>query len=197
MGDLVAVMQQGGKLAQFGTAGGDPRLARVRVRGAVRGGRPRAQAAVAGPGARPRATPGLRRGSARRGRGTPGRSATRSRICCWWTRDGRPLGWVQRGRHPGSGPLTADLAQPTRPILGPRTTLKDALSMMLDADVTAGDRGRPDGRPIGLLTVDQIAEALRDAPRGPARDRPAADRLELDRHPPRRHLGLHRRAHLA
>jgi len=61
---------------------------------------------------------------------------------------------------PQSGPLTADAAQPTSPILGPQTTLKDALSMMLDADVTAGIVVDRLGRLTGLLTVDQIAEAL-------------------------------------
>ena len=56
----------------------------------------------------------------------------------------------------------ADYApQPGQPLLEPRTTLKDALSMMLDSDVSAGVVVDPDGRVLGLLTYDQIAAALR------------------------------------
>jgi osmoprotectant transport system ATP-binding protein len=59
-------------------------------------------------------------------------------------------------------PAPADYTpEPGQPTLEPRTTLKDALSMMLDSDVSAGVVV-DDGRVIGLLTYERIAAALRD-----------------------------------
>jgi osmoprotectant transport system ATP-binding protein len=52
--------------------------------------------------------------------------------------------------------------QPGQPIFEPRTTLKDALSLMLDADVSAGVVVDERGKVIGLLTYERIAAALRD-----------------------------------
>src|SRR4051812_4511316 len=52
--------------------------------------------------------------------------------------------------------------QPGQPVLGTRTTLKDALSMMLDADVSAGVVVDENERIVGLLTYDEIASALRE-----------------------------------
>ena len=73
----------------------------------------------------------------------------------------RPIGWVSQRHVPASGVLEASLATPMSPLLDRRTTLKDALSMMLDADVQTGivvDRG---GRLRGVLTVEAIASTLR------------------------------------
>jgi osmoprotectant transport system ATP-binding protein len=53
--------------------------------------------------------------------------------------------------------------QPGQPILEPRTTLKDALSMMLDSDVSAGIV-MAEGEAVGLLTYEQIAAALHNGP---------------------------------
>jgi CBS domain-containing protein len=47
------------------------------------------------------------------------------------------------------------------PLLDRRTTLKDALSMMLDADVQTGIVVDRTGRFRGLVTVQAIAAALR------------------------------------
>lgn len=56
----------------------------------------------------------------------------------------------------------ADYApEPGQPLLEPRTTLKDALSMMLDSDVSAGVVVDDEGRVIGLLSYERIAAALR------------------------------------
>ena len=44
------------------------------------------------------------------------------------------------------------------PLLAPETTLKDALSMMLDADVQAGIVVDRDGRAVGLVTTDMIGD---------------------------------------
>jgi osmoprotectant transport system ATP-binding protein len=51
--------------------------------------------------------------------------------------------------------------QPGQPILQSETTLKDALSMMLVADVSAGVVVDESDRIVGLLTYDEIAAALR------------------------------------
>jgi osmoprotectant transport system ATP-binding protein len=51
--------------------------------------------------------------------------------------------------------------EPGQPTLAPQTTLKDALSMMLDSDVSAGVVVDHEGRVIGLLSYDKIAAALR------------------------------------
>ncbi|HEY5488748.1 MAG TPA: ABC transporter ATP-binding protein [Candidatus Limnocylindrales bacterium] len=60
-------------------------------------------------------------------------------------------------------PAPADMRpQPGQPVLQPRTTLKDALSLMLDADVSAGVVVDEHERVLGLITYDQIAAALRD-----------------------------------
>jgi osmoprotectant transport system ATP-binding protein len=73
----------------------------------------------------------------------------------------RPIGWVRQQDVPASGTLSADLAEPMSPLLDRQTTLKDALSMLLDADVMAGIVVDPSGRTLGLLTVEAISGALR------------------------------------
>jgi osmoprotectant transport system ATP-binding protein len=161
MGDLVAVMQQGGKLAQFGPPSeilASPASDFVaRFVGADRGLKRLSLSRVRDLEPRPAVVAGVGHDAA----------AARARTLAdpfpyllLVDRAGLPLGWVDQDEIPGSGVLTADLAQPTSPSLGPQTTLKDALSMMLDADVTAGIVVDRSGRAIGLLTVEQIAEAL-------------------------------------
>ena len=73
----------------------------------------------------------------------------------------RPLGWVAHGDIPADGTLTEPMANPSSPILNKRTTLKDALSMMLDADVQTGIVVDRDGAVQGLLTVNAVAEKMR------------------------------------
>jgi len=59
-------------------------------------------------------------------------------------------------------PVTAEhRPQPGQPLLQQRTTLKDALSQMLESDVSTGVIVDESGRPVGLITVDQIAAVLR------------------------------------
>ena len=116
MGDLVAVLQVGGVLAQFGPPAeilGDPASEFVaRFVGADRG---------------------LKRLS------------------------------LARVGELNLEPVPADTQpQPGQPVLQTRTTLKDALSMMLDADVSAGVVVDEDDRVVGLLTYDEIASALRE-----------------------------------
>jgi osmoprotectant transport system ATP-binding protein len=169
MGDLVAVMQAGGRLAQFGSpaeilaapasdfvarfVGADrglKRLSLVRVSDL---------ALVTPTTARPGAdVPDARRRMA----------AGAFRYLLIVDDDDRPIGWVDERQLPQDGPLSADLASPMSPLLGPRTTLKDALSMLLDADVQAGivvDRG---GAVMGLVTAEMIAERMRETVGGGA-----------------------------
>jgi CBS domain-containing protein len=83
----------------------------------------------------------------------------------------RPLGWLPIARLPGSGRVDASLAEAMSPYLDRRTTLKDALSMLLEAEVQNGivvDRG---GRLRGLLTVGAVIAWMRDD-----RSRSATDR---------------------
>jgi CBS domain-containing protein len=49
------------------------------------------------------------------------------------------------------------------PLLEPRTTLKDALSMLLGADVQAGIVVDGGGRVQGIVTLDAIVAELRAA----------------------------------
>jgi osmoprotectant transport system ATP-binding protein len=73
----------------------------------------------------------------------------------------RPIGWVHQDRIPKNGRLDASNAVAMSPLLNRRTTLKDALSMLLDADVQAGIVVDRHGAVMGLLTVDMIADRMR------------------------------------
>jgi len=67
------------------------------------------------------------------------------------------------------------MAVPASPLLDPESTLKDALSMLLDADVQAGLVVDRHGAFSGLVTADLIAERLRHSARPAASPpRPAA-----------------------
>jgi osmoprotectant transport system ATP-binding protein len=73
----------------------------------------------------------------------------------------RPLGWVHERRIPAEGRLTAELAEPTKAILTPWMSLRDALSVMLDEQVITGVAVDAAGRALGVLTVAELAGALR------------------------------------
>jgi len=79
--------------------------------------------------------------------------------------DGRPVGWVDQQRIPADGPLDASLVETTSPLLDRRTTLKDALSILLDRDVQAGVVVDRHGVYRGTVVVDQIAAYMRDTAR--------------------------------
>ena len=61
--------------------------------------------------------------------------------------------------------LAAELVETTSPLLDRRTTLKDALSILLDRDVQAGVVVDRHGVYRGVITVDQIAAYMRDTAR--------------------------------
>ena len=169
MGDLVAVMQTGGRLEQFappadilahpasdfvarfvGVDRGLKRLSLSRVRDVEL--RPALLGRV-----------GDEAGDARR-RAT----ADPFPYLLLVDKEERPIGWLPASEIPAGGPLTEEMAVPMSPLLAPETTLKDALSMMLDADVNAGIVVDRAGRVSGLLLTDMVASFLRAADEGPA-----------------------------
>ena len=88
----------------------------------------------------------------------------------------RPIGWAPRERLT-AGVISAEQVESTSPLLDRRTTLKDALSMLLDADVQAGlvvDRA---GILRGMITVGDITALMRESAAVPlnATERAAAD----------------------
>jgi len=163
MGDLVAVMQNGGILAQFGPpeeilarpasdfvarfVGADRGLKRLSLR---RVGELELQPAVA-------ARVGDDCAEARRRA-----QASPFPYLLLIDANDRPIGWVERDAIPTDGRLTESMAIPMSPLLDRRTTLKDALSLLLDANVQAGIVVDRNGRVEGLLTVDMIAEWMRE-----------------------------------
>jgi osmoprotectant transport system ATP-binding protein len=78
----------------------------------------------------------------------------------------RPLGWIPEASIPASGPLDAALANPVSPSVNKRTTLKDALSMMLDADVQASIVVDRTGAVQGIMTVERVIEMMREGDHG-------------------------------
>jgi CBS domain containing-hemolysin-like protein len=62
------------------------------------------------------------------------------------------------------------MANPVSPTVNKRTTLKDALSMMLDADVQTGIVVDHHGAVLGLLTVESVAEKMREGEHAPEFD---------------------------
>ena len=169
MGDLVAVFQTGGVLAQFGTpldilaapasefvarfVGQDRGLKRLSL---LRVSDVKVQAAVT---ARPADGAADAR---RRALDDP------LRYLLLIDANNRPLGWIAHGDIPADGELTEAMANPVSPTVNERTTLKDALSMMLDADVQTGIVVDHNGAVQGLLSLDAIAEKMRIGEHAPA-----------------------------
>ena len=165
MGDLVAVMEttpNGGVLAQFGTPG--EILARpasdfvARFVGADRGLKRLSLARV-------RDLPLRRPVTARAG--DDARDAHRRAAADPFPHlllvdaEDRPIGWLAKDGVGRDGAVDAARAVAPSPLLEPEATLRDALSRMLDAGVQAAVVVDGQGRVEGLVTVEQIAAALR------------------------------------
>ena len=167
MGDLVAVFRAGGVVEQFGppseilAAPASPFVARFvgADRGLKRLSLTRVNDLELAPSVTARV--GDDAADARDGARWPIRSGT----CSSSTTDGRPLGWVDQHQVPAEGVLAAELVETTSPLLDRRTTLKDALSILLDRDVQAGVVVDRHGVYRGVITVDQIAAYMRDTAR--------------------------------
>ncbi len=170
MGDLVAVLQTGGILAQFGTP--DEILANpasefvARFVGADRGLKRLALTRVASLELRPAVTAraGDDAGDARqRIRADP------FEYLLLVDAGDRPIGWIGQRQVPASGTLTEDMATAMSPLLDARTTLKDALAMLIDAEVQVGIVVDERGAVQGLVSADEItAFGRRDAEVRPA-----------------------------
>jgi osmoprotectant transport system ATP-binding protein len=172
MGDLVAVLQVGGHLAQYGTPDeilADPASDFVaRFVGADRGLKRLALVRVRDLELRPAATakPGDDVEAARR-RAADGPFPYLLLV----DGDDRPIGWIDDRRLPTLQELRADDADSESPLFDRHTTLKDALSMLLEAGVQAGIVVNDRGVVEGLLTVEMILERTR----GQAADATAGD----------------------
>ncbi|MEK6719393.1 MAG: betaine/proline/choline family ABC transporter ATP-binding protein [Chloroflexota bacterium] len=167
MGDLVAVLQLGGKLAQFGTP--EEILAApasdfvARFVGADRGLKRLSLSRVRDLALIPAVT----------GRTGDDVRTVRDRILAdpfhymLLVDDlNRPVGWVHQEALPADGALVESMTESMSPLLDPRTTLKDALSMLLDADVQAGIVVDAAGAVLGLVTAEMIAERMRSGVAG-------------------------------
>ncbi len=82
----------------------------------------------------------------------------------------RPVAWIARDDIRPGAPLAAAHAALAAPLLDRRATLKDALSILLDADVHAGIVVDRTQRVLGLVTVAAIAGLLREKARGDGRE---------------------------
>jgi len=164
MGDLVAVFQQGGRVAQFGTPAellASPASDFVaRFVGADRGLKRLSLSRVRDLDIRPAVTGRV---------GEPALEARRRAAADPFPylllvdAGDRPVGWLPDSEIPGDGLLAEAMAVPMSPILSLEMTLKDALSMMLDANVQAGIAVDRSGRVLGLVTADAIATFLRES----------------------------------
>jgi osmoprotectant transport system ATP-binding protein len=162
MGDLVAVMRVGGRLAQFGPP--EEVLAQpasdfvARFVGADRGLKRLALSRVRDLRLQPPVMARLDESAAEARRRLDGTSHLLVVDAAQ-----RPVGWLAAQHVPDEGALRADDCEPAEPLLEPRTTLKDALSMLLSADVMTGIVVDDRRRVLGLITVEDIAAALRPA----------------------------------
>jgi osmoprotectant transport system ATP-binding protein len=183
MGDLVAVFQTGGILAQFGTPldilAAPATEFVARFVGQDRGLKRLSLLRVSDVALQPAVTarPGDGAGDARRrALDDP------QRYLLMIDASNRPLGWVAHGDIPAEGVLSESMANPVSPTVNKRTTLKDALSMMLDADVQTGIVVDRNGAVQGLLTMDAIAGKMREGEHVAAFDHalePADEEIEV------------------
>jgi osmoprotectant transport system ATP-binding protein len=163
MGDLVAVMELGGRLAQFAPPAeilASPASEFVaRFVGADRGLKRLSLSRIADLELRPAVTAEVgdeSAGARRRAQADP------FAYLLLVDAENRPVGWIGEDEIPMDGRLTESMAESMSPLLNRRTTLKDALSMLLDADVQAGIVVDRRGAVLGLVTADMIAERMRE-----------------------------------
>ena len=163
MGDMVVVMQTGGHVAQVGTPTeilANPASDFVaRFVGADRGLKRLSLYRVADVPLLPAVT--VKAGTAASAARATAVGANAREVLVLDAED-RPVGWLMREDIPGEGVVSVEMADPSSPTMDRRTTLKDALSMLLDHDVQSGiviDRG---GHLRGLLTVQAVMDWMRD-----------------------------------
>jgi osmoprotectant transport system ATP-binding protein len=163
MGDLVVVMEQGGRIAQAGAPAdllAQPASDYVaRFVGADRGLKRLSLYRVADVALVE--APLARVGEARQDvRARAVRSGDRH-VLLVDDRD-RPLGWLDAFDLRSDGLLDEPDADPMSPLLDRRTTLKDATSLLLDEEVRNGIVVDRSGGLLGLLTLEAVMGFMRD-----------------------------------
>jgi osmoprotectant transport system ATP-binding protein len=163
MGDLVVVMQQGGRIAQAGAPSdllAQPASDYVaRFVGADRGLKRLSLHRVADVELAQALTVTI---------GTPNREImglaeeADERYVLVVDERGRPQGWVDIRDLSLDGQASAADADASSPLLDRRTTLKDATSLLLDQEVRSGIVVDRAGRVLGLLTLEAVMAWLRD-----------------------------------
>jgi osmoprotectant transport system ATP-binding protein len=163
MGDLVVVMQLGGKIAQLGAPAellAEPASDYVaRFVGADRGlkrlslYRVRDVDLVPAPIARVGEKTDVLRERAQ---------AVDLGFVLLADEEDRPMGWVELADLASDGRVRAEDADPMSPLLDQRTTLKDATSRLLDEEVRNGVVVDRDGRIEGLLTLRAVMDWMQD-----------------------------------
>jgi osmoprotectant transport system ATP-binding protein len=163
MGDLVCVLRQGGKLAQFGPPAemlANPASDFVaRFVGADRGLKRLSLSRVGDLSLQAPTTAHVGDDAAE------ARARTHAHAFPYLLlldSDDRPIGWIDIDDLPSLGGLTEEMAEAMSPFLDRHTTLKDALSLLLGADVMAGLVVDERQRLVGLVTLEQIAAILRE-----------------------------------
>jgi osmoprotectant transport system ATP-binding protein len=163
MGDLVVVLQRGGRIAQVGAPSdllAQPASEYVaRFVGADRGLKRLSLHRV---GDVPlREAPTVRVGQSAADVLARSRAAG-DRFVLLVDGTDRPIGWLDAT---GLGPderVGEAHADPSSPLLDRRTTLKDATSQLLDQEVRSGVVVDRNGRVLGLLTLEAVMGWLRD-----------------------------------
>ena len=164
MGDLVAVLQTGGHLAQYGTP--DEILANpasdfvARFVGADRGLKRLALVRVADLELRAATTARAGTTAAELWRGAAGGPADDPYVLVV-DAENRPIGWIDARRMHDDAGVQAEAAEAQSPLFDRHTTLKDALSMLLEAGVQTGIVVDQRGAVAGLVTVEMILERNR------------------------------------
>jgi osmoprotectant transport system ATP-binding protein len=82
----------------------------------------------------------------------------------------RPVGWINTLRMAPGQRASRGAAEPSSPLLTCDVTLRDALSMLLGLAVQTGVVVDDAGRYLGVVTVQTIAETLRAAIEAPAEE---------------------------
>jgi len=163
MGDLVVVMQAGGRIAQAGAPSdllAQPASDYVaRFVGADRGLKRLSLHRVADVELTPALTVPL--GTANPDILAQARAA-QERFVLLVDAGGRPAGWIDADDLSADGRVGADECDPAAPLLDRRTTLKDATSLLLDQEVRSGIVVDRAGRVLGLLTLEAVMAWLRD-----------------------------------
>ncbi len=164
MGDLVVVMQQGGRIAQAGAPAellAEPASDYVaRFVGADRGLKRLSLYRVGDVDLEP--APLVHEGDANAQVRDDARAAGNAFVLL--VDDGeRPVGWIEVADLPADGLVSPGYADPTSPLFDRRTTLKDATSRLLDQEVNSGVVVDRAGRVMGLLSLQSVMDWMQSA----------------------------------